>query len=68
MDFQYNSLGYVAMNNYFTKNKMNPFPIENTVPIYDADTFLGKNFVGRPVIFYGQDSKRGNVFKLRWLP
>lgn len=68
MDFQYNSLGYIAMNTYFPNNKLHPFDISNTVPIYDADTFLGTNFVGRPVIFYGTDKSVGNVFKLRWLP
>jgi hypothetical protein len=57
------------MNKYFSANKLNPFPITQTVPIYNADTFLGKNFVGRPVIFYGEDSRSGKqVFKLRWLP
>ena len=69
LDFQYNSLGYDAMKNYFIDNKLNPFPMSATAPIYDANTFLGKNFVGRPVIYYGEDSKLGtNVFKLRWLP
>jgi hypothetical protein len=68
MDFQYNSLGYTAMNKYFANNKMSPFSIEQTIPIYNADTFLGKNFVGRPVIFYGNSSKYGKTFKLRWLP
>lgn len=68
MDFQYNSLGYIAMNKFFSNNRMMPFNINQTVPIYDADTFLGKNFVGRPVIFYGDDAKFGKTFKLRWLP
>ena len=68
MDFQYNSLGYYALNNYFPNNKMFPFDISNTIPIYNADTFLGKNFVGRPVIFYGNDKKFGKTFKLRWFP
>ncbi len=69
IDFQYNSLGYIAMNKYFSTTKLNPFPIDQTVPIYDADTFIGTNFVGRPVIFYGEDKRNGNqVFKLRWLP
>lgn len=68
MDFQYNSLGYTALNStYFKDKKMYPFDISQTIPIYNADTFLGKNFVGRPVIFYGTDSKYGKVFKLRWL-
>lgn len=67
LDFQYNSLGYIAMNNYFSDRKLNPFPIDQTVPIYNKDTFLGKNFVGRPVIFYGDDSRGNKVFKLRWL-
>ena len=68
MDFQYNSLGYLAMTSYFANNAMNPFPISNTIPIYDSDTFLGRNLVGRPVIYYGEDSIKGKVFKLRWLP
>ena len=69
MDFQYNSLGYDAMNGPFAEKKLNPFPMSETVPIYDSATFLGRNFVGRPVIFYGYDSNLGrNVFKLRWLP
>ena len=68
MDFQYNSLGYTAMNGQFKNNKMNPFPISQTVPIYSENTFLGKNYVGRPVIFYGNDKNKGPVFKLRWLP
>ena len=69
LDFQYNSLGYAAMDTYFANNKLNPFPISTTAPIYNPNTFLGKNFVGRPVIYYGEDSKLGtNVFKLRWLP
>ena len=68
MDFQYNSLGYIAMNNYFKDSKMHPFSIDQTVPIYNENTFLGKNYVGRPVIFYGTDKNKGPVFKLRWLP
>ena len=68
LDFQYNSLGYNAMNNEFKNKPMNPFPIEQTIPIYSENTFLGKSYVGRPVIFYGNDSKRGPIFKLRWLP
>jgi hypothetical protein len=67
MDFQYNSLGYVAMNKHFANNKLYPFDINKTVPIYDQDTFIGKNFVGRPVIFHTKKDGR-NVFKLRWLP
>ena len=67
LDFQYNSLGYIAMNDYFSSNKLNPFPIEYTVPIYDENTFLGKNFVGRPVIFYGVKNGKP-ILKLRWLP
>jgi len=67
MDFQYNSLGYTAMNGAFKDKKLNPFDYtKHTVPIYNADTFLGKNFVGRPVIFHCKTDK-GNVFKLRWL-
>lgn len=68
IDFQYNSLGYNAMHSpYFFEKRMFPFSIDQTIPIYNADTFLGKNFVGRPVIFYGNDSKHGKTFKLRWL-
>lgn len=68
MDFQYNSLGYDAMTKQFSGNAMYPFNIDQTVPIYNADTFLGKSYVGRPVIFYGDDPKFGKTFKLRWLP
>lgn len=68
LDFQYNSLGYTAMDSYFKDRKMFPFSISQTTPMYNADTFLGKNFVGRPVIFHGTDSKLGKVLKLRWLP
>ena len=64
LDFQYNSLGYVAMRSYFKNNPLNPFSIKQTAPIYDENTFLGRNFVGRPVVFYTGDK----TFKLRWLP
>ncbi len=67
-DFQYNSLGYIAVRSSQIKNKvLNPFSMKLTTPIYNENTFLGKNFVGRPVIFYGKQSGE-NVFKLRWLP
>lgn len=66
MDFQYNSLGEVAMRNTFKGNELFPIPIEDTVPIYDSDTFLGRNFVGRPVIICGRRNGE-KIFKLRWM-
>lgn len=69
MDFQYNSLGYTAMDSYFSKSKLCPFDYRTTtVPIYDSNTFLGNNFVGRPVIFHQTNNTNKPVFKLRWLP
>lgn len=68
MDFNYNSLGYIAMNGPFSARKLYPFPIENTIPIYDQNTFLGRNLVGRPVVFCGRQKNGNSFLKLRWLP
>lgn len=76
LDFQYNSLGYITIRNYMkNKNPLNAISLSSTVPIYDSDTFLGANFVGRPVLFYGSEgsenrSKKSSepYIKLRWLP
>ena len=71
-DFQYNSLGYIAMKKL--KNcQLNPCSLSDTVPIYDADFRLGKSYVGRPVlVFTGMYNNGVNesarAIKLRWLP
>src|SRR5699024_10862866 len=67
MDFNYNSMGYIAMNTYAPNNKLNPVSLDQTAPIYNSDNFLGKNFVGRPVILYMKDRGKPCI-KLRWLP
>lgn len=67
MDFNYNSMGYIAMNTYAPNNKLNPVSLDQTTPIYNSDNFLGKNFVGRPVILYMKDRGKPCI-KLRWLP
>ena len=69
MDFQYNTLGYITIKNFLkNKNPLQPFDISSTVPIYNSNTFLGTNFVGRPVLFYNKDSHSEYKIKLRWLP
>lgn len=72
IDFNYNSLGYTTMNTYVANspryNALYPCDIFQTVPIYDSDTFLGKNYMGRPVIFYINDTSDQPILKLRWLP
>ena len=67
VDFQYNSLGSLAMRTTFKEKELFPFKLEETVPIYDSDTFLGRNFVGRPIIICGKHNGE-KIFKLRWLP
>ena len=71
IDFQYNSIGYIALDKLTGggNTALWPFDISKTVPIYDSNTFLGKNLVGRPVIFYGMDKSTNKMsLKLRWLP
>lgn len=70
LDLNYNSLGYIYMNNYAKSNGMNP--VVKTARIYEEAsesskydaTFLGRSFVGRPVIFMVPGER---VLKLKWL-
>ena len=68
VDFNYNSMGYICMNTWAGNNKLHPVDRSQTLPIYDADTFLGKNFTGRPVILCETLSNGKPAIKLRWLP
>lgn len=68
VDFNYNSMGYICMNTWAGNNKLHPVDRSQTLPIYDADTFLGKNFTGRPVVLCETLSNGRPVIKLRWLP
>lgn len=67
LDFNYNSLGYIAMNTYCGNNKLNPVSIDQTLPLYNSDTFMGRNFAGRPVILYKKVNGVPTI-KLRWIP
>lgn len=60
IDFQYNSLGYTACRSYLQNNILSANV--RTAPIYNEDTFLGNNFVRRPIV-----TLKGNQVKLRWL-
>ena len=71
MDFNYNSLGYTYMRRHsysFSDNGMDPsVPVE---AIYNqtvgySKSFLGRQQVGRPVIFANTKEK---ILKLRWMP
>lgn len=68
LDFNYNSLGYICMNTYSGNNKLHPVNKNQTLPIYDENTFLGRNFSGRPVVLLETLKNGDPVIKLRWLP
>lgn len=79
-DFQYNSLGYIAMKSLASRNtnptQFHPCELSDTVPIYNADRRIGETYVGRPVLILtssrGKDSTNVDpsavAIKLRWLP
>lgn len=69
MDFQYNSLGYIAMKNHFAGRPFQPFSLDQTIPIYDnrEGGFLGSNFAKRPVIIFATGSGGQKAIKLRWI-
>lgn len=69
VDFQFNSLGYIAMRGAFKGRELNPVPLSQTVPIYDNSEggFLGTTFVKRPVIITARSTDGERVIKLRWI-
>lgn len=68
-DFQYNSLGYIAMRGAFKGRELEPVPLSSTIPIYDNSEggFLGTTFVKRPVIIKCRANDGEMALKLRWL-
>lgn len=81
LDLNYNSLGYTYMRNVLNKegSYMHSAATAFNPPVYTSAiynqtvgyraTFLGKNQVGRPVIFMKPKGENNRpVLKLRWLP